>query len=421
MLHGVVLAQSCIIDRERELMVRDISVVDNCPRTTWGPCLSSAPLGAWTFGHLIAGVAGTNDPAKLSTFVLNWLSNWQHDRTVNGFTIPQRTGIASVLINPWLAASGNNGQLDMHKAPFRLLAIVNRLDLRRQPVNGNGSAGEARFVFNVLNINDPNNPVTTQFNVIFEFGIPATTCDDIVAWAQRWHALGSIPFGEDYNVALQSITDTFTKIGANAAKPNGSALNQLRTNEIALAIPWELREFTLAPATVNPGVPSPLIQTPVKQTPNHAVDPNQDLMGSQLVADYINTFENDILHGTNVVPALFEGSHFLGGATVNNIDFWNGFVDNRIHNNDARHLFSLNTCDACHGRETNTGFKQIEPRAHGVAAQLALFLTGEDVNDPVDGTQRHFNDLQRRADDLCHVLSTPCTQLISELPLNRVH
>jgi hypothetical protein len=414
-------AAACVVDPERELMVRDVSVVDNCERTTWGPCLGRV-TGAWTFGHLIAGVAGTNDPAVLSTFVLNWLSHWQRDVTVNGFRIPQRPNISTVLINPWLAASGNTGQLDMRKAPFRLLAIVNRVDLRRQPAYGNGNAGEARFVYNVLNISDPGNPVPTQFNVIFEYGISAGTCDDIRAWGQRWHDLGSIPFGESYNVALQSITDTFTKIGANPAKPNGSALNQLRTNEIALLSPWELREFGLSPAsTTGPFAPLPLIQTTVKQTPNHSTVAGQDLLGSQPVADFINQFRAQIIDGTYVVPATFEGGPFLGGATVNQIDFWNGNNSPPIIDNLARHLFSLNTCNACHGRETDTGFKQIEPRQANVRAALSRFLTGETVVDPIDGTVRAFNDLKRRADDLCHLLNTPCSVLSAEAPNNRVH
>jgi len=418
---GAYAQATCVVDPERELMVRDVSVVDNCERTTWGPCLGRV-TGAWTFGHLIAGVAGTNDPVVLSTFVLNWLSHWQRDVTVNGFKIPQRPNISTVLINPWLAASGNTGQLDMRKAPFRLLAIVNRVDLRRQPAYGNANAGEARFVYNVLNISDPGNPVPTQFNVIFEYGISAATCDDIRAWGQRWHDLGSIPFGESYNVALQSITDTFTRIGANPAKPNGSALNQLRTNEIALLSPWELREFVLVPAsTTGPVAPVPLIQTTVKQTPNHSTVVGQDLLGSQPVADFINIFRDQIIDGTYVVPDMFEGGHFLGGATVNQIDFWNGNNSPPIIDNQARHLFSLNTCNACHGRETNTIFKQIEPRQANVRAALAPFLTGEIVADPIDGTLRTFNDLQRRANDLCRLVNTPCSILSNEAPSNRVH
>src|SRR5207249_721271 len=121
----------------------------------------------------------------------------------------------------------------------------------------------------VLDLRNPSS--VPPFTVIFEYGIQAKSCDGIKAWAQRWHALGSIPFGENYNVALQSITDTFTRIGANPNKPNGSAINQVRTDEIALVrvlgLPWELREFALLPTPTDSAGPVPLSETTVKQTP----------------------------------------------------------------------------------------------------------------------------------------------------------
>lgn len=410
---------ACIVDRNRELMIRDVSVVDDCARTTWGPCPSGA-TGAWTFGKLIAGVAGTNDPAALSNFVLAWLGHWERNVTVNGFNVPARTNIRSLVIDPWLRASGN-GRLDMTLAPFRLLAIVNRLDLRRQSAYGNGNSGEARFVFGVLDIDNPS--AIPPFTVIFEYGIQGSTCTEIKAWAQRWHALGSIPFGENYNAALQSITDTFTRIGANRSKPNGSAINQIRTNEIALDGPWQLREFTLTPSLTTDQAIVPLTQTTVKLTPNHSDDPREDLLGSRAVAEFINEFENEIIAGTYDVPALYQGQPFLGAATINNIDFWNTQSSPPIHSNEARHLFSLNTCNGCHGAEAGTDrFLQVFPRPSGTPSRLAGFLTGIDVTDPFDlTTVRHFDDLQRRVDDLCHVLNTACNILATEAPLNRTH
>ena len=38
---------------------------------------------------------------------------------------------------------------------------------------------------------------------------------------------------------LQVITDAFSGRGSDLAKPNGNALNQLRTDEAALAYPWQ--------------------------------------------------------------------------------------------------------------------------------------------------------------------------------------
>src|SRR4029453_7918521 len=105
-------------------------------------------------------------------------------------------------------------------------------------------------------------------------------------------------------------------IGSNPLKPNGSALNQLRTNEIALASPWELREFTLQPASSNDTV-APLREATVKQTPANVFN------GAPIVADFINEHEAEILLQQHVVPEIYEGQHFLAGSSLNQIDFWN--------------------------------------------------------------------------------------------------
>jgi hypothetical protein len=85
-------------------------------------------------------------------------------------------------------------------------------------------------------------------------------------------------------------------------------------------------------------------------------------------------------------------------AITNNIDTWS---TNLAVNPEARHLFSLNTCNGCHGAETDTTFLHVNPRSAGAVASLSAFMTGIDVIDPVDGvTVRRFDDLGRRAADL---------------------
>jgi hypothetical protein len=81
----------------------------------------------------------------------------------------------------------------------------------------------------------------------------------------------------------------------------------------------------------------------------------------------------------------------------NNIDVWNGIG---VFNNEARHKFSLNTCNGCHGGETNTGFLQVSPRSPGQESFLSGFMTGTDVFDPFSGQVRRLNDLGRRNADL---------------------
>src|SRR6187549_988912 len=123
---------------EKELMIRDLRVV-NSPRAT-------DTNGKWHIRTLFSNMSPNGgDP---SAFVLKWLRTWESNQTINGFTVKARPNIKSLVIDPWLASSGQTGkpddqvQLDWTKAPFRLLAIVCRTDLTRIDPNGVTSAGE---------------------------------------------------------------------------------------------------------------------------------------------------------------------------------------------------------------------------------------------------------------------------------------
>src|SRR5262249_51208324 len=143
----------------------------------------------------------------------------------------------NLVLDPWPRTP--DGEIDLDRAPLELLAIVNRIDLRDLD---KGQAGEGRFVFGVL---DPFG-FPQSFTVIVEYQLPAATQQDVLDWAASWHALSSHPFpSEEYNAALEALTLRFSGRNAAPGKPNGSALGQLRTNEIALEPRWQLREFTL--------------------------------------------------------------------------------------------------------------------------------------------------------------------------------
>jgi hypothetical protein len=397
----------CTVDPARELFITDVSVVEDCVRTTWSPGICSRPVapatqGAWTFGGLMPGIFGTTNPAVLSNEVTSWLNEWAVFQNINGDPVFPRPSVQNLVIGPWLAASGG-AQLDMKLAPFRLLAIVARLDLR-QPASAPGgmTAGEGRFVFNLL---DPNGN-TTEYLLIFEYGLDATQCKVVKKWAAQWHNLGTIPFGPKYNAALQTITDLFTTIGASPGKPNGSALNQARTNDFFLARPWELREFTLQ-ATGGPT--AALKMSTVAQTPANSHQ------HSTLFANFVNAgppFD---------VPLAFGGFPFRGGASTHVLDFnWDGpppactsiFVSN------DRHLVSLNTCNGCHGGETGTRFKHVEPRNPGVASVLSAFLVGGPPVVDMCGNAHSFNDIKLRQKDLCNLLASACPDIASE-PVNK--
>jgi hypothetical protein len=416
------IRSSCTVIPNKELFVTDVSVVDDCLRTTWGPCLSGpvppppATQGAWTFGARMQSLAGTTNAATLSTFTTNWLNHWKVNQTINGDPVPARPNIQTLVINPWLAASGGT-ILDMKKAPFRLLAIVARLDLRENVgYSGGASAGEGRFVYDLLDASG--NP--TQFLVIFEYGLDAADCATILKWANTWHGLGGHTFGPDYNAALQAVTDQFATIGASPGKPNGSAINQVRTDEIHLVLPsppWELREFKLS--TLTSVTPAPLTEVTVAQTPASS------LQNTTAISTYINGNTPAILANNYIVPLLWSGAPFRAGASPNLLNLgWDGPappVCGSITNLNARAIFAVNTCNGCHGTaETGTTFKQVEPRNVGTASVLSGFLTGTSRTD-ICGIPHNFNDIDRRRVDLCQLLDKTCSEVDAEPAISFVH
>jgi hypothetical protein len=355
------------IDVARELLINDLSVVNDPCRTTWtAPGCAAGTQGAWTFGKLMTAMAGTTPPAQ---FVADWLHSWEINVSVNGFNVPARPPIRPALINKWQGASGcpvgsplvgpGACALDLTKAPFRLLSIVNRVDAGG--VVGAGEAGEGRFVFGAFDlVNGAPMPMT----VIFEYGLP--TAIDTFGWAQKFHALGATPFGATYNQKLQAITDLFASAGAQPGNPNGgSAIRQVRTNEIAFGPVWEWREQRL---TVVPGGGSGnerLRPDTVKQTPANSTN-NTPPLNNWLVANVPS-----ILSETAEVPATFNGAPLLGGASQAPPGFvWQG----PLPPPDARHLFGLATCNGCHTNETATAFTHIGPRPQNQRAPLSPFM-----------------------------------------------
>jgi hypothetical protein len=401
-------AASCTVDPARELFVTDVSVVEDCYRTTWtGSCpapVAPATRGAWTFGGVVKGVFGTADRTALSNLVTGWLNTWMTDQTINGDTVKARPFTMRDIVDPWLAASGGS-TLDMTKAPFRLSAIVARLDLRQNAAHGGvETAGEGRFIFNLLDANGQ----ATPFNAIFEFGLDALSCADVLNWAQTYHALGSIPFGPNFNAALETITDHFATINASPGKPNGSALDQLRTNEIFLADSvWEQREFHLA---TSGGSPLPLVETTT------ALSPRQSLDHLQVIANFVNANTAAILANNYAVPLSYGGASFLGGAgnELRPVS-WDGPAPacSKISNKSARSVFSLGTCGGCHSGETITPFTHVDLRQPGAPAPLSAFLTGKSVTDSC-GVVHSYNDLDRRRVDLCQLLAKTCAQVDAE-------
>ena len=413
------------IDADRELFVHATSVVDD---------VRASAGGAWSFGALMTRMSGTVPPAQ---FAEDWMRTWLTPQNVNGQTLfnQAKADAISTFLDNWPKdASGT--ALDLRQAPFRLLAIVNRPDLvQSQPTIT--QAAELRFLYGAI---DPSQSTAPPFFVIFEFGVPASSCSDVVSWQSRWHALLQYALGSSaYNAALQVLTDEITMPNPASGTPNGSLLNQLRSNDLISPTPfWDLREWHLLPAGGNANA-AKLNNVTVVQTPKRSLLSNA--AGRDKLGRYLDANRASILNGTHAVPPLFEGAPFLDSHSVNDQAhpqppgfplfqiggtlWWATGYDGAnmtVEDADVRHNFALNTCAGCHFHETGTnGFSHVTNRFAGSPSTLSTFLTGSPtpIPDPVspqalDNNQlvpveRNFDDLRRRAAVMQRVLQVNCS------------
>jgi hypothetical protein len=354
---------ACTVRSRRELAIRDVSVVDDRVRT--------GPGGAWSFGKLMEDMAPT--PADAPAMVEAMLTSFLSQQTVNSFPLPPRFGAQQVLD----AMRGGDGRLDLSIPAFRLLAIVNRIDLHDVAA---GTAGEGRFVFGFAPFGQ-----TLQATLIIEYNIPASSHTEVVDLANAWHALRALPFpSEQYNAALQRVTERFTARNAAPGRPNGSALGQIRTNDFFALSPfaWEFREFHLDTTS------GMLVPAPVAQTPDRSFN------FSDRLGQFVRENEQVIFTDRHTVPLMFQNAPFQGG-NVDASDFFTWQVPGVSP--EARHRFARNTCNGCHTQSETGGAEfNISPRFPFQEASLSGFLLGADVPDFQAGVIRHFNELARR-------------------------
>ena len=385
------------LDPASTLLITDVDVVED-PTRTYDSCTGEGtPMGAWTFGHLMTEIANHSATGiHAEDFVEHWIEEWTQNQVINTWNVLSRAG-AQNLLDGWPRLP--NGRLDLAEAPFRLLAIVNRIDLRQNSGYGGTSGGEARFVFGLLNCNGALDFVgdTAESTVILEYGIDKSTCFGVRDWAQQWQALDSLVVGSAaFNAALQDITDQFTASNARPLQlPNRSAINQVRTNDINfLFTVWELRESKLCAADSD--CSGNLEHTTIAQTP--AVQ----LQNTAALRDFINDNNFAILTGAHTVPLSYpDDEPFQGGAIEPGAGFaWlvSPALNATLINIDARHEFAQATCNGCHTVETATSFVHIANRKPGEESALSDFLTGADMpkKDPVTGDPLTFHDLLDR-------------------------
>jgi hypothetical protein len=271
--------------------------------------------------------------------------------------------------------------------------------------------------------------------------VPGEGCDTVVAWAKQWTALQAMAgFSAAYKAQLEAMTESVVLHGAAPAKGNQNAINQIRTNEIALAGPWELREFTLSVEKPAAGTDTPvnggLRKHTVAQTPNDGAfsaagaDPtiNAFVNGPVLAGVPLPVVNPGQCSASYTVPFLFSGAPFRGGNAQIGPGHWEAnsvTLFSPPANICARHQFSLNTCGGCHfddsgtnGLGGSTSFTHIDPLS-SPPVTMSKFLTGggPGLTFNVDDTQLTtpawpFADLQRRLERLFELSHcTSCTLL----------
>jgi hypothetical protein len=360
------------------------------------------PGGSWSFRSLIEDAArqanGGQSPSQafLNQFMKSLLQGWLSDQTVNGQALPARDAnrVASLLLDvfstptpsdaPLSAAQDRDYQL--WNAPFELIAIANRMDLRA----ADGSdGGELRFVYKL----NPPDAGDQKFTLILEYKVPTDTWS-AVTFAHEWHVLGSLPLGsEEYLEQLEYITNHVTKWPTNATVFPGR-LAAIRTNEIAFAPTcdgcppgvWEMREFHRDQTGLF--VPAQVFNSPP-----------QVLNGTTTLADFLSCYpalsgpinsEADF-----TVPARFDSCPGAAGITPPNVDLlgvraqmgpdfaWkvrgpNGLITQ--HDSQAVDNLGFLSCNGCHNENKSSSdraFYHIDPE-----------LLSDDVSQLADGTGR---------------------------------
>jgi hypothetical protein len=321
----------------KELVITDPSVVND------GRASNTAADRPWSFRFLVEQMAPPgSDPAD---FVAAWLAELERpNEVVNGFPVDARNVAALRALWP----TSPSGKLDLAQAPFRLLAITNRVDLHAT------SNGEARFVYGAVDPAGAGRPMT----VIFEFALPSVDPRTRAPlgradWAARFHALGGLPFGPGYGAALQAITDLFTLRNTCPDRPGGSSIAQVRINEILMGGPWQMRELHLSSVEGVLGLRlATTAGTPPDSAATDGTPPNLQLLR------YLAS-SRAALHGAY---APLPGT-LMGGQASETFSWQLGAGADA----GARHAFAGQTCNGCHFSETSGlqigGFYHVSPTA----------------------------------------------------------
>jgi len=370
------------IQQFRELMIVDEAVVTDARA-------KNANDGPWSFRYLVENMAPPGVDA--SKFVYGWLEHWVNERTFNGFQLDRPTEervetMRARILCPWQRATAENAcdetcsngcgtKLDLAKAPFRLMGIVNRIDLRDEVIGLENGEGRIAFALTEGAGDDPSSRAAPM-TVIFEYVLGESK--SLRDWATTWHELSTFnDYGEAYLTKLEAVTNAFTRRGARPGAVNGSSINQVRTNESALNWIWQQREFGLMPD-------GNLRLRPVRNTPGEALN------GSTILRDWLNANREAVLANRYEIPAFM-----LGGSADQLIYTWNiPGVDTPTHR-----AFAAGTCNGCHSTEA----PNVDTAFHMSPFRKGIDKISHFIHDP---SGRGGDDLERRQKSIARALCT---------------
>ena len=171
---------------------------------------------------------------------------------------------------------------------------------------------------------------------------------------------------------FRSITNDFSGPDQDPSRPNGNAIDQVRTNDVRLVFTpgaassfnnlgklWEVREFHLRTDGLH--------QTPMAQEPSRDFDVaprgTTQVLGtgtrSAELAAWLGANADKVLAGTHSIPKAWEAnsSYVAGSASLGtSVPAWgtnaSGVRQIPGVSEDVRHSFALNICAGCHRQET---------------------------------------------------------------------
>jgi hypothetical protein len=266
-----------------------------------------------------------------------WLETWKSTTEV-GLVAPvqPRFDVENILLEPWSEAGGYDF------LPFRLIAIVNRLDLASSADGCTGDAGEIRFVYTAVN---PSSGSAIAMTVIVEIPYPSTRSPR--AWAEAWHALPG--------TASSSYVPALAALVRDVMRDADPERTSVRTNEVAFgesqSRPWELRQFAV---TRDADGKASLAPTLIATTPR------DDLDGSSSLGAWLDDHRSRLANGVTdaLTITMQAGASSIPDATFR----WT--VASPAVPESVRRTFGLSTCNGCHGGERPADvlpFQQLAP------------------------------------------------------------